>query len=181
MEGKVCTLQGETISSPSILNASRLTKTRGKSGSMLQICCIQEIPSTALNPDPQIEEILHQFQEVFEGPKELPPNWTQDHRIPLIKGAQPVFIWPYRYPHYQKNEIEKLVKEILCSGIIRPSQSPFSSSVLLVWKDDGSWRFCIDYRPLNQVTIKGKFPIPIIEELLDELHGASIFSKLDQG
>lgn len=74
MEGKVYTLQGETINSPSILNASRLTKTRGESGSMLQICCIQEIPSTTLNPNPQIEEILHQFQEVFEEPKELPPN-----------------------------------------------------------------------------------------------------------
>ena len=103
----------------------------------------------------------------------------QDHSIELKNGAEIPNISPYRYPHYQKNEIEKLVDDMLNSGVIRPSISPYASPIILVKRKDGGWRFCVDYRTLNKIIVPNKFPIPIIDELLDELGGAVIFTKLD--
>jgi hypothetical protein len=96
-----------------------------------------------------------------------------------LPGAAPVQVRPYRYAPAPKNEIEKQIRDMLDKGIIQPSSSPFSSSVLLVKKKDNSWRFCVDYHHLNAITIKGKYPVPVIHEFLDELAHASWFTCLD--
>ncbi|WVZ93413.1 LOW QUALITY PROTEIN: hypothetical protein U9M48_039393 [Paspalum notatum var. saurae] len=97
----------------------------------------------------------------------------------LQAGTEAVAVHPYRYAHVQKDELERQSNELLRQGVIRPSSSAFSSPALLIRKHDGSWHLCIDYRVLNSKTIKDKFPIPVVEELLDELRGARYFTKLD--
>lgn len=116
---------------------------------------------------------------MFNSPKELPPSRGHEHQIVLKKGTQPINVIPHRHPFYQKNEIEKIVKDLFETRAIRPHKSPFSSPVLLVRKANRSWRKCIDYKALNKETVKDKFPIHVVDELLDELCGAKIFSKLD--
>jgi hypothetical protein len=112
-------------------------------------------------------------------PSDLPPSRACNHTIPLFAGAQPVNIRSYRFSPAMKNEIEAQIQDMLSKGIIQHSDSAFSSPVLLVKKKDMTWRFCVDYRHLNALTIKCKYPVPIIDELLDELHGAAWFSSLD--
>lgn len=138
---------------------------------------VQKERKLQLHPD--ITHLILQYAAIFDEPKSLPPTRTHDHKIPLKPNTQPTNSRPYRYPHIQKSEIEKIVTELLSTGVIRTSTSPYSSPVLLVKKKDGSWRMCIDYRALKQDTVKDKFSIPIIDELLDELQGAKYFSKLD--
>ena len=121
---------------------------------------------------PDIQNILDNNSKVFETPKGLPPIHDHDHSIHLIPGSVPPNIRPYRYPYAQKGEIEHMVVEMLEAGIIQPNQSSFSAPVVLVHKKDGPWRMCPDYSKLNKLTIKDKFPIPVIDELLDELHGS---------
>ncbi|XP_019246354.1 PREDICTED: uncharacterized protein LOC109226006 [Nicotiana attenuata] len=127
-----------------------------------------------------LQRLLGQYQMLFREPTTLPPQrGVFDHRIPLQEGTKRVNIRPYRYSSMKKDIIEKLVLEMLQQSVIQYSNSPFSSPVVLVGKKDGSWRLCVDYRELNQYTVKDKFPIPIIDDLLDELTGATIFSKID--
>lgn len=87
-------------------------------------------------------------------------------------NSAPVNVHPYRYPHFQKQEIEWQVDMMLRNEIIRPNTNPFSSFVLLVKKRDGLWRFCVDYRALSTITIKDFFSIPTMDELLEELGSA---------
>jgi hypothetical protein len=126
-----------------------------------------------------LDTLLASYDDVFAEPQGLPPARPCDHRIHLLPNTAPVAVRPYRYAQLQKDELETQCASMLQQGIIRPSTSAFSVPVLLVKKQDGSWQFCVDYRALNQQTVKDKFPIPVVEELLDELKGAKYFTKLD--
>ncbi|XP_019200240.1 PREDICTED: uncharacterized protein LOC109193863 [Ipomoea nil] len=127
----------------------------------------------------ELSELIQEFQDLFKEAETLPPRRLHDHAIPLMPGAQAVNIKPYRYSFDQKNVIEEMVGDMLKSGVITESVSPFASPVLLVPKKDNTWRFCVDYRALNNITIKNKFPIPVVEDLFSELVGSKYFSKLD--
>jgi hypothetical protein len=134
---------------------------------------------TTTATEPLLAALLDTFAHVFAEPAGLPPLRAHDHHIILKQGTQPVAVRPYWYPAAHKDELERQCAAMIEQGIVRRSNSLFSSSVLLVKKPDGSWRFCVDYRTLNVVTIKDAFPIPVVDELLDELYGARFFSKLD--
>jgi hypothetical protein len=145
-------------------------------GAVLQLCSsdIQQ-SSDDKAPPVEVQQLIQAYSGLFDPPTQLPPSRSCDHSIPLVPGAAPVYSRPYRFSPAIKDEVEKQVKEMLASGIIQKSTSPFSSAVLLVKKKDNTWRFCVNYRQLNAITIKGKYPIPIIDELLDELSGATWF------
>lgn len=145
---------------------------------VLQLCLVKDAPEIEEIPA-EIEDLLKQFATVFDEPRGLPPQREFNHIIELLPGAKPVNIRPYRYNPEQKDEIEAIVADMLAQGIIQPSKSPFASPVLLVLKKDGEWRFCVDYRHLNAITIKNRFLMPIIDELLDELAEAAWFTSLD--
>jgi len=132
----------------------------------------KEIVGLTLKQTTELNDVLKECEGGFEETKHLPPNREIDHKIPIN-------VRPYRYPHLLKTKIEKQVEEMLKAGIIRPSNNPYSSLVILVKEKDGSWRFCVDYRALNKATIPNKFPIPVIKELLDEFFRAHYFSKVD--
>ncbi|XP_042054806.1 uncharacterized protein LOC121799484 [Salvia splendens] len=164
-----------------------LTHTNG-----IQLCCIQvtdEGNPTLLSrestddyevPIPSsIQLFLEDQKAIFAEPTSLPPLRSHNHKITLVPGSSPVNSRPYKHSAIQKSIIEKQVADLLKQGFIRPSSSPFSSPVVLVKKKDGTWRMCVDYRQLNKITIKDKYPIPLIDELLDELKGATVFSKID--
>ncbi|XP_042067228.1 uncharacterized protein LOC121810533 [Salvia splendens] len=139
----------------------------------------KELEGFPPNLPAEILEVLTAHRAVFEQPRGVPPARLFDHRIHLLPGTRPINVRPYRYPYFQKTEIEKQVHDMLEQGIIRHSHSPFSSPVLLIRKKDGTFRFCIDYRALNKATVPDHFPIPTAEELFDVLGSAKYFTKLD--
>eukprot|EP00253_Pinus_taeda_P008230 PITA_08230 len=147
-------------------------------GVITQLCSL-DVATSESSISPYLKKVLDNHSKVFETPKGLPPMCDHDHAIHLIPGSVPPNIRPYRYPYAQKSEIERMVAKMPEAGIIQLSQSSFSAPVVLVHKKDGSWRMCPDYSELNKLTIKDKFPIPVIDELLDELHGSIYFTKLD--
>jgi hypothetical protein len=181
LEGKEIESRGITGKPGKVISSNGMKKLLKKAhqGVIAQLCSLYvktSKPSIPLD----LQGIIDNHSKVFEYiPKGLPPTRNHDHDIHLIPRSVPPNIKPYRYPYAQKSEIERMVKEMLEVGIIRPSQSSYYAPVVMVFKKYGSWRMCPDYRELNKIIIKDKFPILVIDKFLDELHGAIYFTKLD--
>lgn len=126
---------------------------------VLELFLAKEEGQQVLCPD-DIQKLITEFAEIFEKPQGLPPQRPYSHSIPFLPGAQPFRLRPYRYNPAQKDEIERQVKELLKNGMIQESTSPFASPVLLVKKKGGEWRLCVDYRKLNSLTVKNRYPMP---------------------
>ncbi|KAL4347328.1 hypothetical protein GQ457_17G018120 [Hibiscus cannabinus] len=174
------TLQGgNSPAALKIISGEKMQKLTAKDPHFFGELYFLSVDSQQSNTPEYLQPLLDRFHTVFEEPKGLPPPRSHDHAISLLPGAQPVNLRPYRFPFSQKTEVEKQISEMLAASIIQTSKSPFASPCLLVKKKDGTWRLCVDYRQLNSLTVKNKYPIPVVDDLLDELSGAKYYSKLD--
>ena len=146
-------------------------------------CCsylavIRDVTSTPIKLEdvPIVCEYPDVFPEELHG---LPPDREIEFNIELIPGTQPISIPPYRMAPAELKELKGQLQDLLDKGFIRHSCSPWGAPVLFVKKKDGSFRLCIDYRQLNKVTVKNKYPLPRIDDLFDQLQGSQCFSKID--
>jgi hypothetical protein len=124
--------------------------------------------------------VVRNFSDVF--PEELPgmpPDTEVEFVIDLLPGTVPISKRPYRMVVEELKELKKQLTELQEAGYIRPSSSPWGAPVLFVQKKDGSQRTCVDYRTLNDVTVKNKYPLPRIEDLFNRMRGARVFSKIE--
>jgi hypothetical protein len=141
-----------------------------------QVSLLNKVQGTSLNEI----RIAQEYPNVF--PKELlgmPPDRDIEFIIELLLGTPPISKRPYRMPVNELVDLKKQIAELQSKGFIRPSSSPWGAPVLFVEKKDGTQRMCVDYRSLNEVTIKNKYPLSRIEDLFDQMKGVSVFSKID--
>jgi hypothetical protein len=124
--------------------------------------------------------VVNEFSNVF--PEELPgmpPDRDIEFVIELKLGTAPIYKTPFRMTTPELTELKEHIRELLEKGFIHPSSSPWGAPVIFVPKKDGTQRLCVDYRALNEVTVKNKYPLPRIDDLFDQLWGACVFSKID--
>ena len=141
---------------------------------------IHAIP--AANPPTQVPLEYSEYADVFErrnAEKLLPHCPNVDHEIPLIDGVKPTYGPIYNLSELELKTLKEYIDRMLAKGFICPSKSPFRSPVLFVKRADGSLRLCVDYRKLNDITIKNRYPLSLISELFDCLKHAKVYSRLD--
>lgn len=145
----------------------------------------QDADKARLPPDwdQRVQAKLAQFRDVLPEDEDFKPSYPPpravDHRIPLEPGKQPPHKAPYRMAPAELEELRKQLQDLLDRGLIQPSTSPFGAPVLLIRKKSGAMRLVVDYRLVNAITVKDRYPLPRIDDLLDRLNGAKVFSKID--
>jgi hypothetical protein len=140
------------------------------------------LPDTAPSPVDRatLLQVLRDHEDVFrELPSGLPPDRSAGHTIRVPPDIAPPFRKMYRQTQPERLEVERQVADLLSKGFIEPSSSPYGAPVLFVQKKDGTLRMCIDYRALNKLTVRDRFPLPRIDDLLDQLAECRVFSSLD--
>ena len=182
----------QLVSSPScrVVSHAAVRQVISQRGSQTYVIRVTEkepegspLPVAASAPslfEQQIAAVLDRYPVM--DPTAVPPFPKErdvEHTIELEPGAQPPSKRPYRLSPLELDELKRQLEELTSQGYIQPSKSPYGAPVLFVKKKDGSMRLCVDYRALNAVTVKNSYPLPKIDELLDRLHGAKVFSKLD--
>jgi hypothetical protein len=124
-------------------------------------------------------EVVNQYDEMFQEPKGLPPKRAIQHEIQLQQDCPLPIIGPYRMSVMENVEIKKQIQELLDKGVIMQGTSPCGSPIFLVPMKYGTWLMCVDFRALNKITVKNRYPLPIVDDLLDQLKDAKYFTKLD--
>jgi len=175
--GEIITIQGDKApKSMKFISVMKAASYLRKQGMVYMISIIMNVKGKELKEIPVVSEYPDVFPEDLPG---QPPDREVEFRIHLIPGTSPIAKSPYRLAPTEMQELKKQLDELLEKGFIRPSSSPWGAPVLFVKKKDGSMRMCIDYRELNKVTIKNRYPLPRIDDLFDQLQGARYFSKID--
>ncbi|KAL0536641.1 hypothetical protein IC582_025599 [Cucumis melo] len=168
---------GGSKSLPQVISAIRASKllSQGTWGILASVVDTREA-DVSLSSEPVVKDYPDVFPEELPG---LPPHREVEFAIELELGTVPISRAPYRMAPAELKELKVQLQELLDKGFIRPSVSPWGAPVLFVKKKDGSMRLCIDYRELNKVTVKNRYPLPRIDDLFDQLQGATVFSKID--
>ncbi|KAL4020671.1 hypothetical protein IC575_019452 [Cucumis melo] len=162
---------------PQVISAIRASKllSQGTLSILASVVDTREV-DVSLSSEPVVRDYPDVFHEELQG---LPPHREVEFSIELEPGIVPISRAPYKMAPAELKELKVQLQELLEKGFIRPSVSPWGAPVLFVKKNDGSMRLCIDYRELNKVTVKNRYPLPRIDDLFDQLQGATVFSKID--
>ncbi|GJR38899.1 putative reverse transcriptase domain-containing protein [Tanacetum coccineum] len=181
---EVLIIRGENFDGGSKLNIISCTRTQKyiQKGCQVYLAQVTFKKAEDKSEEKRLEDvsIIREFLEVFpEDLSGLPPARQVEFQIDLVPGAAPVARAPYRLAPTKMQELSTQLQELSDRGFIRPSSSPWEAPVLFVKKKDGSFRMCIDYRELNKLTVKNRYPLLRIDDLFDQLQGSRVYSKID--